>query len=129
MAARPRSTPSAGSSPKGSAKRRPRPLGERPMSGASIEDTRRSGSEFRPDLEGLRAVAVALVLLYHANVPKLHGGFVGVDVFFVLSGFLITGLILRELRATGRIDLPQFYARRARRPLPAAARASRRNLI
>ncbi len=78
---------------------------------------------FRPDLEGLRAVAVGLVLLYHARVPGFVGGFVGVDVFFVLSGFLITGLLVRELGGTGRVDLPAFYARRARRLLPAAALA------
>jgi peptidoglycan/LPS O-acetylase OafA/YrhL len=75
---------------------------------------------FRPDLEGLRAVAVVLVLLYHANVPGFGGGYVGVDVFFVLSGFLITGLIHRELSSTGRFSLMNFYARRARRLLPAA---------
>ncbi|HET7704281.1 MAG TPA: acyltransferase family protein [Candidatus Limnocylindrales bacterium] len=91
------------------------------MSGAAPDAPRTPGAEFRPELEGLRAVAVGLVLLYHAHVPFLAGGYVGVDVFFVLSGFLITGLIVRELRATGRIDLPQFYARRARRLLPAAA--------
>jgi peptidoglycan/LPS O-acetylase OafA/YrhL len=61
-----------------------------------------------------------LVLLYHAGVPGLTGGFVGVDVFFVISGFLITGLLLRELHATGTVSLPRFYARRARRLLPAA---------
>ena len=76
---------------------------------------------FRPDLEGLRAVAVVLVLLYHASVPEFAGGYIGVDVFFVLSGFLITGLLLREVRRTGTISLPTFYARRARRLLPAAA--------
>jgi peptidoglycan/LPS O-acetylase OafA/YrhL len=76
---------------------------------------------FRPDLEGLRAVAVVLVLLYHASVPGFAGGYVGVDVFFVLSGFLITGLLLREVRRTGSVSLPTFYARRARRLLPAAA--------
>jgi len=76
---------------------------------------------FRPDLEGLRAIAVSLVLLYHAAVPGFGGGYVGVDVFFVLSGFLITGLLLRELRATGTISLPSFYARRLRRLLPAVA--------
>ncbi len=83
----------------------------------------RGGAErgaFRPDLEGLRAVAVVLVLAYHARVPGFGGGFVGVDVFFVLSGFLITGLLLRELRQSGTISLPAFYARRARRLLPAA---------
>ncbi len=75
---------------------------------------------FRPDLEGLRAIAVVLVLLYHAGVPGVTGGYVGVDVFFVLSGFLITGLLIRELEATGTISLAAFYARRARRLLPAA---------
>lgn len=76
---------------------------------------------FRPDLEGLRAIAVSLVLLYHAAVPGFGGGYVGVDVFFVLSGFLITGLLLRELESTGGISLPSFYARRLRRLLPAVA--------
>ena len=76
---------------------------------------------FRPDLEGLRAVAVVLVLLYHARVPLVTGGYVGVDVFFVLSGFLITGLLIRELSGTGRVDFAAFYARRARRLLPASA--------
>ena len=76
---------------------------------------------FRPDIEGLRAVAVALVVLYHANVPLVTGGFVGVDVFFVISGFVIAGLLLRERSATGRTSLVSFYARRARRIIPAAA--------
>lgn len=83
--------------------------------------TQRREAAFRPDLEGLRAVAVVLVLLFHARVPFFGGGYVGVDVFFVLSGFLITGLLVRELEATGRVALPAFYARRARRLLPAAA--------
>jgi peptidoglycan/LPS O-acetylase OafA/YrhL len=78
-------------------------------------------STFRADLEGLRAVAVVLVLLYHARIPGFTGGYVGVDVFFVLSGFLITGILLRERGTTGRISLPNFYARRARRILPASA--------
>jgi len=76
---------------------------------------------FRPDIEGLRAVAVSLVLLYHAAVPGFGGGFVGVDVFFVLSGFLISGLLLRELETSGTISLASFYARRLRRLLPAVA--------
>src|SRR3954465_8005249 len=76
---------------------------------------------FRPDIQGLRAVAVGLVLLYHAGLPFVPGGFVGVDVFFVLSGFLITGLLVGEIERTGTISLPTFYARRARRLLPATA--------
>lgn len=75
---------------------------------------------FRPDVEGLRAVAVALVVLYHAGVPGLTGGFVGVDVFFVISGFVITGLLLRERTGTGGTSILDFYARRCRRILPAA---------
>ncbi len=76
-------------------------------------------SQFRPDIEGLRAVAVLLVVLYHAGLPFLQGGFVGVDIFFVVSGYLITGLLLKELNSTGGINLSRFYARRARRLLPA----------
>ncbi|SDC94145.1 Peptidoglycan/LPS O-acetylase OafA/YrhL, contains acyltransferase and SGNH-hydrolase domains [Sanguibacter gelidistatuariae] len=79
------------------------------------------GSRFRPDIEGMRAVAIGLVLFYHAGLPWIPGGFVGVDVFFVISGFLITGLLLREIAKTGRISLPTFYARRAKRLLPATA--------
>ena len=55
---------------------------------------------FRPDVQGLRAVAILLVVLYHAGVPGLTGGYVGVDVFFVISGFVITGVLLRERFAT-----------------------------
>ncbi len=76
---------------------------------------------FRPDVEGLRAVAVALVVLGHAGVSRVEGGYVGVDVFFVLSGFLITGLLIRERASTGSTSMPGFYARRARRILPAAS--------
>jgi peptidoglycan/LPS O-acetylase OafA/YrhL len=81
----------------------------------------RAGSAHRGDVQGLRAVAVLLVVLAHAGVGFLPGGFVGVDVFFVLSGFLITGLLLAEARKHGSISLLDFYARRARRLLPAAA--------
>ena len=76
--------------------------------------------EFRPDIEGLRAVAVVVVVLFHARIAMFAGGFVGVDVFFVLSGFLITRLLLREVATTGTISLPHFWARRARRLLPAS---------
>ncbi len=74
---------------------------------------------YEPALDGIRAVAVAAVLLYHGGIRAGRGGFLGVDVFFVLSGFLITRLLLRELESTGRIGLRSFYARRARRLLPA----------
>ncbi|MGE5697144.1 MAG: acyltransferase family protein [Candidatus Sericytochromatia bacterium] len=77
-------------------------------------------TEFRPDIEGLRAVAVLAVVLFHAGVPGLGGGFVGVDVFFVVSGFLITGLLSREVTSTGGLRLARFYGARARRLLPAA---------
>jgi peptidoglycan/LPS O-acetylase OafA/YrhL len=73
---------------------------------------------FRPDIEGLRGAAILLVVLFHAGVPALAGGFVGVDVFFVLSGFFITGLLVRERERTGRVDLPEFYGRRALRLMP-----------
>jgi len=72
-----------------------------------------------PALDGVRAIAVALVLADHGGVPGLTGGFLGVDVFFVLSGFLITSLLLDEVGRTGRIGLKGFWIRRARRLLPA----------
>lgn len=74
----------------------------------------------RRDVQALRGLAVLAVVLYHAGVPFAPGGFVGVDVFFVLSGYLITRLLVEERVSTGRIDLPAFLARRARRLLPAA---------
>ena len=76
---------------------------------------------FRPDIQGLRTIAIVLVVLYHAGVPHITGGYVGVDVFFVISGFLITGQLVREVTRTGTISLRGFYAGRMRRLLPAAA--------
>src|SRR5690606_25449461 len=75
---------------------------------------------FRPDIEGMRAVAVLLVVLSHIGLSTFAGGYVGVDVFFVISGFLITSLLLKELSKTGRISIAGFYARRATRLLPAS---------
>src|SRR5260370_23660499 len=72
-----------------------------------------------PALDGLRAAAVVAVLLYHGDVAWARGGFLGVDAFFVLSGFLITSLLLAEWQTTGGIDLPDFWRRPARRLLPA----------
>ena len=80
----------------------------------------RRDRQFRPDIAGMRALAVALVVLYHAGLSAVSGGFVGVDVFFVISGFVITGVLLRERDKTGGTSLLAFYARRARRILPAA---------
>ncbi len=87
----------------------------------SMEETKpapRAG--FRPDIEGLRALAVLLVVLYHCGVGLFTGGFVGVDVFFVISGYLITSHLAREATETGRLRIGRFYARRALRLLPAA---------
>ncbi len=75
----------------------------------------------RRDIEGLRAVAVVAVLLFHFGVPGTEGGFIGVDVFFVISGFLITSLLVAERDATGSISLAHFYTRRIRRLLPISA--------
>jgi peptidoglycan/LPS O-acetylase OafA/YrhL len=77
-------------------------------------------SGFRSDVEGIRALAVIAVVLFHAQVGWLPGGFSGVDVFFVVSGFLITRQLLDEVDRTGRLALPRFWARRARRLLPAS---------
>ena len=78
------------------------------------------GRELRGDVQGLRAVAVLVVIAAHAGVPFLPGGFVGVDMFYVISGYLIAALLYREVTLTGKVSLGSFWARRARRILPAA---------
>jgi peptidoglycan/LPS O-acetylase OafA/YrhL len=75
-------------------------------------------SGYRADIDGLRALAVLPVVFGHAGFPGFSGGFVGVDIFFVISGFLITGILLREVEA-GQLSILRFYERRARRILPA----------
>src|ERR1700761_814889 len=86
------------------------------------ETSRNAGRlTYRAGLDGLRAVAVAGVFLYHANVTWMPGGFLGVDLFFVLSGYLITSLLLHEFSSRGAINLVAFWGRRARRLFPAVA--------
>src|SRR5215218_2178589 len=88
-----------------------------------LDDPRRPErtSHKRDDIQGLRALAILFVVAYHSGVPHVSGGFVGVDFFFVLSGFLITQLMLREIATTGTVSLRRFWARRARRIIPASA--------
>ena len=81
----------------------------------------RQRQDFARTSEGLRAVAVLAVVLFHAGMPGVGGGFVGVDVFFVISGFLITGLLWREVSTSSTVRLARFYGARARRLLPASA--------
>jgi peptidoglycan/LPS O-acetylase OafA/YrhL len=95
-------------------------LEERPTDvGSKRCATRVSGEEYFPEIDGLRAVAIVSVVSFHVGLPMFSGGFVGVDVFFVISGFLITRLLYGELRDTGTIDILDFFARRVRRLLPA----------
>ena len=78
-----------------------------------------SKPQFRADIEGLRAIAIILVVAYHAALPGFSGGYIGVDIFFVISGYLITWLLIHEAETTGKVDLIRFYTRRIRRLLPA----------
>jgi peptidoglycan/LPS O-acetylase OafA/YrhL len=86
---------------------------------AHVAPSRDSSIGYRPALDGIRAVAVLAVIAYHLGYGRIRGGFLGVDVFFVLSGYLITSLLLSEHARTGAIDLVAFWYRRARRLLPA----------
>jgi peptidoglycan/LPS O-acetylase OafA/YrhL len=85
------------------------------MTGGSV-----NRAPYRPYIDGMRTVAVYSVVAFHAGLGAFVGGFIGVDVFFVLSGFLVTGILVRELQTEGRVGWARFYARRARRILPAA---------
>lgn len=87
---------------------------------AAVDDQTLSYRGRRQDIQGLRALAVILVVFFHAGIA-FPGGYVGVDVFFVISGYVITQMLLREIDDTGSIDLRRFYARRTRRLLPALA--------
>jgi peptidoglycan/LPS O-acetylase OafA/YrhL len=89
-------------------------------SGGEVREGQARQAKFRPDIEGLRAFAVVSVVLYHADLFGVHSGFIGVDVFFVISGFLITRLLLEAVGEHGIRSLPTFYTRRIRRLLPAA---------
>lgn len=80
-----------------------------------------AGSGFKKEIQALRAIAVLIVLVFHVWPDSLPGGYVGVDVFFVISGYLITGILFKQFSVTGSIDLKHFYVRRIRRLLPAAA--------
>src|SRR4051812_10430957 len=86
---------------------------------ASVDESG-GGWGHQPALDGLRGVAVALVLAFHLAIPWASGGYLGVSVFFTLSGFLITSLLLAEHTRTGRLDVRAFYVRRVRRLLPAS---------
>src|ERR1035437_3646638 len=95
-------------------------MGDDGPSDTTPPDKTGSRENHRLDVQGLRAIAVLLVVAFHAGLP-VPGGFVGVDVFFVISGFVIAGLLLRELDTTGGVDLGRFYTRRIRRLFPALA--------
>lgn len=84
-----------------------------------MADNKIAGIQYRPDIDGLRAVSIASVLAFHAGLPFVNGGFIGVDVFFVISGFLITKLLVSEFHSRGQIRLLDFWARRVRRLAPA----------
>ncbi|MCB0987781.1 MAG: acyltransferase [Microthrixaceae bacterium] len=91
------------------------------MGGGAPQPHGLDGWAYRPHLDGLRALAVYMVLVFHVGVGAMSGGFIGVDVFFVLSGYLVTGVLLRDLQGpSGRVRFGRFYARRARRLLPAS---------
>ena len=94
--------------------------GERLQPSGDEAGTPPGDRRLRPDVQGFRAIAILLALLYHAGIAGFGGGYVGIEVFFVISGFVITGLLLRDREATGHTSLRSFYGRRARRIIPMA---------
>ena len=96
------------------------PIVAPPVGSARSDRRGRRSDGFRADIEGLRAIAVVAVVAYHLSLPGFSGGFVGVDVFFVISGYLITSHLVRDATADHRVQFREFYARRVRRILPAA---------
>jgi len=88
---------------------------------APIAKSRQSRAEYRPDIDGIRGAAAIMVMGFHAKVPGFEGAYIGLDLFFVVSGYVITGLLMHEYEKTGRIRWGAFYARRARRLIPAKA--------
>ena len=94
-------------------------LSPTPIGGSLVSVWAGRSEQYRPEIDGLRAVSILAVVLYHARVPGFGAGYFGVDIFFVISGFLITGQLLREAKSTGTIHLAMFYARRVRRLIPA----------
>src|SRR3954451_14323766 len=89
------------------------PLRDAPPNTSAAPTRPRAGDGFRPDIQGLRGVAVLIVALDHARVPGMGGGYVGVDVFFVISGFLITGWLLKRALESEHVPFGDFYAARA----------------
>ncbi|HWF52317.1 MAG TPA: SGNH hydrolase domain-containing protein [Solirubrobacteraceae bacterium] len=121
-----RSATKAVAAPEAPAKRAPAPKAERPappgLGPVKVKTApapkEKGGKGFRLDIQGLRAIAIILVVLYHAHIPGVTGGYIGVDIFFVISGFLITGQLLGEVDRRGTLSIAAFYARRVKRLLP-----------
>ncbi|MEO9322102.1 acyltransferase family protein [Nocardioides sp. C4-1] len=88
---------------------------------ATSAKSNQSRAEYRPDIDGIRGMAAIMVMGFHAKVPGFEGGYIGLDLFFVVSGYVITGLLMHEYTKTGSIKWGAFYARRARRLIPAKA--------
>jgi peptidoglycan/LPS O-acetylase OafA/YrhL len=91
----------------------------RPIEG--VQGRRSAETGFRPDIEGLRGLTLLAIFGFHVDMPGVGGGFVGPDIFFFISGFVITGQLWREVSSTGSVRLRSFYGKRARRLLPVSA--------